>query len=423
MSLLFSREPLADYLERTKVNLKREIESADVNYVLNVNENDYVDYLVQKYSFSALALYDANITQQHEEIRLDGNEKPTAEHATMLTGKLETTISIPFEGNSSFLHCTPSKTPFVPPKGEAEIQHQNKILQLVYETSDRNADTIRNLIREDIETIKQSIGAINEDLVIHNLWIKEKAKLFLSERKNQILQNLNFAKSLGIPFKEDTDLPKTYPIPLKAETITLTKPESSYYALQTEPSIDQADYEKILEIIAHMSLAMERSPETFSKLSEGEIRDFFLIVLNSHFKGQATGETFNSHGKADILLRFEDKNAFIAECKFWKGRKSLLKAIDQILKYLSWRDTKAAVLVFYTGKSFSRTLDTIAKTISAHECYKRTFNLNRQELTRDTVFSAVLHNRNDNNKELFLTVLSFPILQNPRKPASLSMRK
>jgi hypothetical protein len=421
MSLLFSREPLADYLERTKVNLKREIESTEVNYLLSVSENDYVDYLVQKYSYSALALHDANITQQQEEIRLDGNEKPTAEHATMLTGKLKVTISIPFEGNSSFLHCTPSKTPAVPPKVEVEIQHQNKILQLVYETNDRDADRIRNLICEDIEIIKKWLGAINEDLVLHNLWIKEKAEHFLSERKNQVLQNLGFARSLGIPFKEDANLPKTYPIPLKAETIKLVKPVSSDDAFHPEPSIDQVNYEKILEIIAHMSLAMERNPQTFSKLSEGEIRDFFLIVLNSHFEGQATGETFNSQGKADILLRFEDKNAFIAECKFWKGRKSFLGAIDQILNYLSWRDTKAALLVFYKGKSFSRTLDTIAKTISAHKCYKRTFCLNSQELTRDTVFSAVLHNRNDKNKELFLTVLSFPILQNPRKPASLSI--
>ena len=63
MSLLFSREPLADFLEREKINLKREIESTEVNYLLNVSENDYVDYLVQKHSFSALALHDANITQ------------------------------------------------------------------------------------------------------------------------------------------------------------------------------------------------------------------------------------------------------------------------------------------------------------------------------------------------------------------------
>jgi hypothetical protein len=231
---------------------------------------------------------------------------------------LKVTISIPFEGNYHFFNCAPSEHMSDYPKGE--VQHQNKILQLSYEVSDRNADRLKNVFNRDIEKIKHFLESINEDILAHNLWVKEKAKTFLSERKNQILQNLGFAKSLGIPFQEDNNLPKPYPIPLKAETITITKPESPHERFETEPAIDQANYEKILETISHMSLAMERNPRTFSKLSEGEIRDFFLIVLNSHFKGQATGETFNNRGKTDILLRVEDKNAFIAECKFWKGR-------------------------------------------------------------------------------------------------------
>jgi hypothetical protein len=62
------------------------------------------------------------------------------------------------------------------------------------------------------------------------------------------------------------------------------------------------------------------------------------------FKAQATGETFNFQGKTDILIRVEAKNVYIAECKFWKGEKTLLATLDQLLSYLSWRDTKAALL-------------------------------------------------------------------------------
>jgi hypothetical protein len=68
--------------------------------------------------------------------------------------------------------------------------------------------------------------------------------------------------------------------------------------------------------------------------------------LNGVFKGQATGETFNFQGKTDILIRVDEKNVFIAECKFWKGEKVFIGTIDQLLSYLSWRDTKAAVIVF-----------------------------------------------------------------------------
>jgi hypothetical protein len=65
--------------------------------------------------------------------------------------------------------------------------------------------------------------------------------------------------------------------------------------------------------------------------------------LNGVFEGQATGETFNFQGKTDILIRAQGKNIFIAECKFWKGEKVFLETIDQLLSYLSWRDSKAAI--------------------------------------------------------------------------------
>jgi hypothetical protein len=407
MPFLFSKEPVEQYLERFKINLKREIESTDINYILTVSEDDYMGYLISKYALPKLVLHEKDIKQHQEEIRLNGHEKPTAEHATMLTGKLKVTISIPFEGISHFFNCTPSGP--VPTFPQGEVQHVNRLLQLSYEVSDRNADSLKSIFSLDIKKIKHFLELINNDIFAHNLWVNEKAKPFLLERKTQVLQNLGFAKSLGIPFQEDTTLPKTYPIPLKTETITINKPEATRNRFEPEPAIDQSNYEKILEVISHMSLAMERSPQTFSKLSEEEIRDFFLIVLNSHFKGQATGETFNNQGRTDILLRVEDKNAFIAECKFWKGAKSFLRAIDQILNYMSWRDTKVSILIFHKGKNFSRILTKIPKIVSEHECYKRAFTLNNQKLINDSTFSAMLSNRNDKNRELFLTVLAFSI--------------
>ena len=80
-------------------------------------------------------------------------------------------------------------------------------------------------------------------------------------------------------------------------------------------------------------------------------RTHFLIQLNGHYEGSATGETFNVSGKTDILIRVENKNVFIAECKFWKGRKAFDSAVTQLLGYLSWRDTKTALLVFNKTKN------------------------------------------------------------------------
>jgi len=96
----------------------------------------------------------------------------------------------------------------------------------------------------------------------------------------------------------------------------------------------------------NMVTVIERSPSAFKNMQEEDIRQHFLVQLNGQYEGQATGETFNLEGKTDILIRVEGKNIFIAECKFWKGPESLKKAIDQLLDYTTWRDTKTAIVVF-----------------------------------------------------------------------------
>ena len=113
------------------------------------------------------------------------------------------------------------------------------------------------------------------------------------------------------------------------------------------------DYEYILSVLSNMVIVMERSPRAFRDMSEEDLRTHFLVPLNGHYEGQATGETFNYEGKTDILIRVDGRNIFIAECKFWTGPKGLTKALDQLLGYTSWRDTKAALLIFNRGRNMS----------------------------------------------------------------------
>ena len=76
------------------------------------------------------------------------------------------------------------------------------------------------------------------------------------------------------------------------------------------------DYEHILSVISNMVAVMERSPRAFKDMGEEDLRTHFLVHLNGHYEGQATGETFNYEGKTDILIRAGGRNIFIAECKF-----------------------------------------------------------------------------------------------------------
>ena len=154
---------------------------------------------------------------------------------------------------------------------------------------------------------------------------------------------------------------------------------------------------------------MECSPAAFSTMNEEALRTQILVPLNGHYEGNATGETFNYQGKTDILIRVDGKNIFIAECKIWNGAKTLSSAIDQLLGYASWRDTKVAVVVFNRNKDFTRVIETIPATVKKHPNYKR-----EAECVAGAEFTCILGHQDDSNRELTMAVVAFNV---PRKAA------
>ena len=128
------------------------------------------------------------------------------------------------------------------------------------------------------------------------------------------------------------------------------------------------------------------------------------MSLNGQFDGGATRETFNSEGKTDILIREKNENAFIAECKFWSGQAGLYEAIDQLLGYVTWRDTKTALIVFSKNKDFTGVLKTIAECVPNHPNCKAA-----AKQLGETQFRCIFGQKNDENRDVHLTVLVFNI--------------
>ncbi len=153
-------------------------------------------------------------------------------------------------------------------------------------------------------------------------------------------------------------------------------------------AIDQ--YEHALKVMQDMALVMECSPEAFKFMDEEALRQHFLVQLNGQFEGRASGETFNMAGKTDIPLREGDRNVFIAGCKFWKGPKAYGEVIDQLQSYATWRDGKAAILVFNRGTDTSTVLKGIDAAKRAHKKFKRAV-----DWPHESGFRYILHINED----------------------------
>ncbi len=265
-------------------------------------------------------------------------------------------------------------------------------------------DQVKRHIETTISEINVYLSRLRENAKGINAQIVPIALETATRRKSKLLSDRNLVASLGFKITERTETANTYVATEVRRVIKPSSPQASTTPFKPEPVLADTDYEHILKVIQGMAQVMELSPSAFVKMDEETLRSHFLVPLNGHYQGQATGETFNYNGKTDILIRADGKNIFIGECKFWGGAKKLTETIDQLLGYSSWRDTKVAILVFNRNKDFSKILAEIQETTKAHPNFKRFVRA-----TSETSFRYVFSNKDDANRELTLTILAFNI--------------
>lgn len=143
-------------------------------------------------------------------------------------------------------------------------------------------------------------------------------------------------------------------------------------------------------------------PSTYAYKDEESLRDQLILILEPHFEISTTGETFNKSGKTDILMRYETSNVFVAECLWWDGPKKYMDKIDQLLGYLTWRDSKTAVVCFVGRKDFSNVLGQINEITQQHPCH-----VGPIAVIDETWHNYAFHLPNDPGRIIKLATLTF----------------
>ncbi|NMM61158.1 hypothetical protein HBE96_00255 [Clostridium sp. P21] len=399
--LFYTKGDLYTTIEGHKQNIRNYIQSEKPDYILNVNENDYIEYLYNKFIINPLVLDEeemAIVEQKETDVEISNDWDRYSKSYTVKGNSI--TIGIPYEGDSDLFYLRPSTYSSVFPHGSISKND----LVLTYEGVNLTDIQIRGDLDRDIRLVKEYISWTNRDIRPFNENLKSYLQELFTSRKNKLLKDLSLVSSLGIPLRKNTEYVETYVVPTNKRIIKIEKPVVNEKSFVPEPNIDMSTYEDILNTLSNMSMVMERCPEAFSKMDEESLRQHFLVQLNGIYEGKATGETFNANGKTDILMRENGKNIFIGECKFWKGEKILTDTINQILSYMCWRDTKGAILIFNRNKNLSNILKKIPELVQAHPNFKKRVNIHQE-----TQFRYIFKQPNDANREILLTILVFDI--------------
>ncbi len=351
-----------------------EIKSLENGYVLKASEAELEEFYTEKALIDPLVLHsDQQYIKNQSGTQIDVSHDFRralfpGERAVVRGTRID--IAIPFEGDPMLWRIRASTWSS---GGYPEIKVENGeiIMSVSFPDDSANPERLKSDISGSIKSLEGALGYLKNDVANHNNSVRNAVKQALKRKRDLAQASTGAIAALGIPVKR-VDASPTFTIPAKRRTRPTSRPPVETGVYQPEPVLDEREYKHILEIMRSMSLVIERNPASFALLDEESIRDHFLLQLNGHYEGGATGETFNASGKTDILIREGNKNVFIAECKFWRGKKVFAEAIGQLLGYLTWRDSKCALMIFNRTKDSNAVRDKMHEAIESLPEYRKT---------------------------------------------------
>lgn len=394
--LLFHKHDIFQVVESHRAGAVQLVRNMDGDRLLNTPTDDLVQYAVEKFAFDLPQLLtdQAHVDQREDDVEVHDFGRIIRVKGTVVE------LTIPFTGDKDFFFIRPTTFNLNPPR--AIVSDQSLIIHVKG----------RGLTKEQVQSgLQRTIAEVQQYLDWQKPSAAELARSLpeitrneIETRKAKLLKDRDLVAGLGFAMKERPGASRTYVAPEVRRKVEPKLPPASTAPYKPEPTLDDAQYGHILTVMGNMGTMLERSPSAFVGMGEEHLRDHFLVQLNGHFEGNATGETFNKSGKTDIIIRSEGRSIFIAECKFWGGEKLFLETIDQLLGYLTWRDTKTALVIFNRNKDFSAVVTKAREAIKTHPNYKR----GPLEET-ETTGRYVLKQRDDPARETMITLMLFDV--------------
>jgi len=383
-------------------NIKKFIEEKSKEDILGVDEDEFKNYVISEYSLEPLTVY-----QQSERI-----DKPTVKKETFTDRFYEDhqyekevyyfTVHYKFSGSPVLFKIRPSSWAMT--TYEISINESNQEVTLSFKIHELDAEKFKKEKAEIYHSAFTNLKNVNVFAANWNSKVIGLVNGIFQQTKNKFLKENDFFSAINISTNSETEFIFTVPSIRKA-IIPQPKIEKGK-EFSSVPTMAKKMYSDILKVIYDAGKSMEKKPALYKGKDEEGLRDQFLFILETRYESvTATGETFNKKGKTDIILKYseDNSNVFVAECKFWKGANEFSKAINQLFdRYLTWRDSKVALIFFVTSMDFSKIVQT-----ADEQCEKHEYFVSRNGKNGESSLSYKFRLPNDEAKEVFMELILF----------------
>jgi hypothetical protein len=395
-------QSISEMLETAKFEVRSKINSEKPDYITNVSDDEYLDFVTDDYNYGQLNVLENSLRL------VDTTEEVSYEQDSTYNERYEVrrqslTFEIDLEGDIQLLYIQPSNRLSWSP--QATVMNNS----LRFTVVDWNNNPAQ--VKQDMETFQKNLVTqlqnANREASSFQGQIREYAEKQLTNRKAQLQSFNKTIIELGVPIAKKDAIPSTFAVPSeriakKVEVLSKTSPTShAQRPALPDPIIASAIYDDILETIHGVGKVIERLPNIYKDRDENSLRDLLLLYLEPRYTS-AAGEVFNSQGKTDILIRYENHNVFIAELKFWKGQQLFNETIEQLFRYLTWRDSKTALVIFCNTKDFSAVIAEVRTQLENHKLIASDITIQDESWLK-----CKLKFPDDSTKEIYLSVLLF----------------
>lgn len=366
MSDLFRKYYLNEFVNDYRKSLFERIEKLEITD--NTNISELAERLKSEFTIYPIIIGQPEPSQPKETTKQMYNPWGQLINQNVL----EIIVTIPFEGNYNLFYCIPSRSTIVYLEDNVVIGKSNITATITLTQFDENA--YFSEVNEIISAISTNLPTIHDEIKPWNDRLENLVQQALENRKGVVSKKFDFFEKIGLKVNPKSTEYLVPPIITKKTIPTPATETSKTVAKEKVPILQEEVYADIREVLYNVGRAIERKPSLYKNKYEEDLRDIFLLFLETRYEAATgVGEAFNKKGKTDILLKYakDGTNLFVAECKFWKGQKKLTEGIDQLLGYLTHRDTKTALIFFVDQKEMTTAVSAVKTEISSHENYSR----------------------------------------------------
>ena len=286
---IFAERELQDYLEAKKNHVVSSIESETDDYLLNVNEADYIAFKVSEAEVEPLKIHEDKIYASSSEQMIPAEYFSRLFNVTKGNSYKKDVIKfhVPYSGNKDLLSCIPN--PRVMWSMSVEVKGDEFCFEIINFSDD--ADSIIRDKDSNIRSILQQHGNIVTGVDRYNSSLEVQIRSAFESRKKRIMAKSGVLASLGVPIKKSSSIPDTFAVPTtkKRRQVSVVKPVTQESGYKPEPSLDDSVYGDILKILHDTGKEFERLPSVYVDKEEEHLRDHFLMMLEPIFEGSATG--------------------------------------------------------------------------------------------------------------------------------------